>query len=712
MSANVFLADENDRLARLAEYDAAGSFDDGDFAPILALARELFEVASAFVSLVGHDEQVFVAKQGLTLCRTDRSVSFCTHAIAHADVMVVLDAREDNRFRDNPLVLGPPFIRFYVGAPLVDAAGAAIGTLCIAGDRPRDEFPQALRNHLQHLAAIVLGKLELRRLALAGVVGQTRFENIAATSPDSIVCADHDNRIVFWNAAAERLFGRSAAEAVGQPLTIILPERFASAHATGLSRVARGEAPRIVGKVLDLAARRANGTEFPIELSLSMWRDGEHRSFGAIIRDISERKAREEELFLMAHQDTLTGLPNRAALRRRVEALTGPAVLLLVNLDGFRMVNDDHGHSVGDAVLVEAASRLLHCLGPGDIAARLGNDEFAVLMAGTNNDADRLAAELVQSLGNPLPINGALVFSSASVGMARYPENGATADDLLSSAGFALRDAKSGGRQCYRVYTPHLRRAHLYDTELHRALEREEFEVFYQPQVRIQDGALTGAEALLRWRHPEDGLLSPDRFMSGLVNRPVSLDVGNWVLEKACTQAAQWRASGWPDFRMGVNLFGSQLLHDGLFQRVGDVLLRNGLQSSNLELEVTENIVLRADDQAVSVLRRLRAEGVGIAFDDYGTGFASLSMLKQFPLTRLKIDKSFVTGICDSKEDAAIVWAVLHMGRAFGLDVIAEGVETPPQLEWLRHNGCSEAQGYLFGRPMPAAEFAIMEPCY
>ncbi|RYF05517.1 MAG: EAL domain-containing protein, partial [Deltaproteobacteria bacterium] len=236
--------------------------------------------------------------------------------------------------------------------------------------------------------------------------------------------------------------------------------------------------------------------------------------------------------------------------------------------------------------------------------------------------------------------------------------------------------------------------------------EHGEFEVFYQPQVRLTDGLLVGAEALLRWRHPRDGLLSPAAFMPGLENRPISADVGQWVLQEACLQAARWRNAGAPEFRMGVNLFGSQFRSGNLVDKVRAATQTVGLPPSALELEITENIMLRHDEGIIAPLRQLRQEGVQVAFDDYGTGYASLSMLKRFPLTRLKIDKSFVQAMCGSHQDAAVIRAVLLLGNAFGFSVIAEGVETTEQADRLRHKGCEEAQGYLFGRPMPASDFA------
>jgi len=707
--------DEEFRLQAVEEYGPRSTFEEAPYAPILDMACSLFNVPTVFVSLLDRHEQVFAARRGLNLCSTDRDISFCAHAVAKDDMLVVLDASLDPRFHDNPLVTGDPNIRFYVGTPLRSPMGHAVGTLCIADAKPRNAFGDSKRVQLQHLAAMVVDKLEVRRLLLASEAGQRRFENIAATSPDSIICADKNSIITFWNGAAERLFGYSSEAAIGQTVDLIVPPRLRHGHNGGLKRVASGATPRLVGRMVELTAVRADGSEFPIELSLSMWQEDTGASFGAIVRDITERRLKEEQLFRLAHHDVLTELPNRSVLHRRVEQLNGSsesAALLAIDLDGFKTVNDDLGHATGDAVLREIARRLLGCVRDTDTVARLGGDEFALLLPGVGDvgQAEEVARSVIQAVSRPIELGGERVSVGASVGIALYVQDGSSSDELLSSADLALYDAKSHGRHCYRLYSPALRqatdRARAYDTELRRACDDSEFEVFYQPQVRLADGVLVGAEALLRWRHPRDGLLSPTAFLPGLENRPISAEVGQWVLQQACLQAAHWRMGGAPQFRMGVNLFGSQFRSGNLVANVHAALHAACLPANALELEITENIMLRHDEEVIGPLRQLRNEGVQIAFDDYGTGYASLSMLKRFPLTRLKIDMSFVKAMCGNPQDAAVIRAVLLLGSAFGFSVIAEGVETTEQADRLRHKGCQEVQGYLFGRPMPASDFA------
>ena len=426
-------------------------------------------------------------------------------------------------------------------------------------------------------------------------------------------------------------------------------------------------------------------------------------------------RARTETLERIAHLDPLTELPNRAVLRERlteiVTAMRAVSVLMF-DLDGFKEINDSHGHATGDAALKAMAARLLACVRPIDTVSRLGGDEFVLIMPDIGDPlrAAAVAEAIITAVAEPFEHAGQTLRVGTSVGIALAPAHGENADDLLSCADLALYQAKSEGRHCYRLFAPMLReraqRTRTLRDELGRAVENDEFVLFYQPQVRMRDGALTGAEALIRWQHPERGLLAPGAFLDVLDKSRYAAQVGDWVLRTACRQAVAWRAAGAARFRIGVNLCSAQVQRGDLAETVQVALAESGLQADGLELEITENIVLRHDAQLVVALRNLRKVGVGIAFDDYGTGYASLSLLKRFPLTRLKIDRSFVTGKLASHQDMTIVRAILQLGHGFKLDVIAEGIETEAEYTRLRTKGCQEGQGYLFGKPMPADIFA------
>ena len=708
------LFNEDERLAALAQYDLADTDTLVEIQDLVEITKHLFGVSIALVSVIERDRQSFKARVGLDVCETSRDVSFCAHALTlpPQELLVVLDATQDERFAGNPLVVGAPFVRFYAGVPLRAPDGHAIGTLCIIDDRPRDAFPPAEQERLRTLAAVVLDRLEVRRLQASGRAGQSRFEQISATSPDGIMCADDTGTITFWNAAAERLFGFTAQEAVGSDIDIIVPPTMRGGHGRGLTRVAHGGAPRLVGTTVQLDAIRKDGTEFPIELSLSMWREHDLASFGAIFRDMTERRENEKRLFDLAHRDSLTGLPNRTVLMNRIAdcaATERAAALLMIDLDGFKMVNDTLGHTAGDAVLKEVAERLSACVRAGDTVVRVAGDEFAVVMADRpeHHAIGTMADRLIERLAAPIPFQGELVHVGASIGIALYPEDGSHAEDLLSAADLAMYQAKAEGRDCRRFFVPKLREVAVhrraFEGQIRTGLERGEFELFYQPQIRLEDDRMHSVEALLRWRHPVLGLLTPDHFLPSIESGLLAAEVGRWVIDRACSDAVLLRQHT-PGLRVGINLFGAQFRTGHIGTDIVASLDRHGLPPSALELEITENIILRHDETMLTPLVQLRELGVGIAFDDFGTGFASLSMLKRFPLTRIKIDRSFIRDICNDAVDFTIVSTLVALTQNLGLESVAEGVETSEQLALVRACGCHVVQGYFFSKPLPLAD--------
>lgn len=703
------LKDEKARLASLQEYGVHGTLLDPGFDRLIHLAVNIFRVPIALITLVEAHRQLFAASFGVSICETSRDISFCGHALGSDEIMVVLDALDDPRFADNPLVIGEPKIRFYAGMPLRSPSGHAIGTLCLIDQTPHSTFDLADRTNLTDLAALVMDKLEMRRLERARDTSQSRFENIAATSPDAIICADHLGNISFWNASAERMLGYTSNQILGKPIGLVAPD----ALVDRLAQLSATIHVVIAQHSIETEAIRADGEVVSVELSASMWPDNGHSGFGAIIRDITERRQNEARLFDLAHMDPLTGLPNRTLLISNLELILKneqAACVMIIDLDGFKDVNDSLGHPAGDSLLISVALRLSSAVRTIDTVARMGGDEFALLLPGYHAplQAGAIADEIIATVSEIITIEGQPVNIGASVGVALYPEHGTSVQALLSSADLALYQAKAEGRHCRRFFTESLREVALarraYQAEVRRAYEREEFELYYQPQVRLSDRAIVGAEALLRWNHPDKGLLTPAAFLSALEMGPWAERVGEWVIRTACHQAATWRRTG-KEFRMGVNVSGAQFRSGDLAQKIFAALTDAELPPHSLEIELTENIILRQDEATLRSLGELRQAGVGIAFDDYGTGYASLSMLKRYPVTRLKIDQSFVRAMCESPSDAAIVRAVLYLGKSFGLAVIAEGVETLDQCERLRKKGCLEAQGYLFGKPVPAAEF-------
>ena len=703
---------EDARLAALAQYELGGAEADPAFLHLVRLASRLFGVPSSYVSLIERERQVFFAKVGVEACETGRDASFCAHTVSMDDMLVVLDASLDPRFHDSPLVTGEPHIRFYAGMPLRTPSGFVLGSLCVTDVAPRGAFTPDDARNLADLADLVVDLLEMRRRDVARRISQSRFTSIAATSPDGIICADREGRVTVWNEAAVRLFGYSADEVAGRTLDLIVPEQVRGAGMTGLRWLTAVGARRLAGRTVDFPARHRDGTEFPIELSMSTWSEEGEVAFGFIARDVRERRANEDRLHRLAHHDPLTGLSNRTVLSARIGeeiAAGSPIAVLIVDLDGFKEVNDTVGHSAGDRLLQLTAARLLACARSGDTVARLGGDEFALVLTGVVDraQADAVADRIVRAIADPFAIDDQTFTLGASVGIAISGVDADTVDDLLSCADLALYQAKAEGRNRHRSFTRDLKRTALDRRagreDLRRAVERHEFFLVYQPQVRLSDGGLTGAEALLRWRHPERGVLPPAEFIGMLEASRYAAEVGGWVLGEACRQAALWRRTA-PEFRMAVNLFGAQCRTGDLVSKVLTALASSGLPASGLELEITETIVLNHDDQQLGAFQALQDAGVGLAFDDYGTGYASLSQLRMFPITRLKIDRSFVRGVCHDRRDAAIVGAIVDLSRNFDLELTVEGVETEAQRRFLIHRGCGEAQGYLFAKPLSPSE--------
>jgi len=706
--------DEKARLRALEEYAVFDTPPDVDLDRLVELAARMYGTPVAALSLVGKERLYFKSRFGMAATGIGREGSFCAYAIEADGVFLIPDAAKDERFASQPLVKEAPKIRFYAGIPLAAPSGQKIGTLCILDTKPWPQFSDSDRKNLEDVAALVMNRLELRRLDRAKQGGPLRFERIASTSPDAIVGADSSGSINYWNEAAEFLFGYPAQDAMGEPIGLIFPQRVRKLQTAELMSIVNCGSSNPSAQQVGLVARRHDGSEFPAELSLSMWRENNDVSFAAILRDITDREQGEQRLFGLALLDPVTGLPNRAHLIDRLqEAATKEAgTLLLVDLLGFKDLNDSLGHVMADLVLSEAAERLRTHVGPELTLARVGADEFAMFLPHLTDRARaaKHAEVVMQLFAPPIALSGESIHVGINIGLAMCPAHGNRAEELFANADLALQNAKKAHGSGYQFFRPSMRRAIIarrtYEAELRQALKTSQFELFYQPQVRLADRKLIGAEALLRWRHPERGLLLPSDFLSVVESSPLAAPIGDWVLKTACAQAAAWRRLGMPEFRIGVNLFGAQFNGGDLPARVEQALLQNNLPADALELEITENIMLRHDETIMVPLREICAWGVDIAFDDYGTGFASLSLLKRYPVTRLKIDKGFVCDLCTDAEDAAIVQAILYLGRRLGLGVIAEGIETEAQEEALRLYGCTEGQGYLYGRPLPALSFA------
>jgi diguanylate cyclase (GGDEF)-like protein/PAS domain S-box-containing protein len=711
---------ETDRLRLLAGYQIADTPPEPEYDRFADLAAHLFNAPVAGLSIVGAEAVWLKARTGIDVSRLDRGSAFCTYAILADGIFEIPDTLADPRFCANPIVVEAPHVRFYAAAPLVARPGHAIGTVWVLDTVPRPPLTAHERRVLADLASMVMDRLENRRLEIAERDARERFLNIAATSSDAIVCADEGGKVIFWNRSAESIFRHSAAEMLGRHHEILLPEPDRGAFANWLRRNRRRL--NAGGQIL-LTCRRADGSEFPAEVSYSAWVESGRIVTCGILRDVTARHEAEKKLRSLAETDSLTGLANRTAFLERLEAAIRPprgrreaqgCALLLIDLDRFKEVNDTLGHGAGDRVLQRIAQRLEGFSSATVHPARLSGDEFTIIIEGNaaSGHAVALAERVRQELSRPMRIHGQPIDVGASIGIATFPDHAATAGDLLANADLALYRAKADGGDRAVVYASSLRQAALsrrqVENELRHAQRDRQFVLYYQPQVSTIDGSILGAEALLRWRHPQQGLLAPASFLSVLETSSMANSVGNWVIETAVAQCAEWVMMTGRPFHVAVNLFASQFLDGALVNTVKAALARHHLAPDNLELEITENVAFRHDAGIAIPLRRLVEVGVGVAFDDFGTGYGSLSHLKRVPVTRLKIDRSFVSGIVSDQGDAAIVRAVIALGRSLGLAVIAEGVETEAQRLYLDTFGCIEAQGYFFGAPMPASAFGAL----
>jgi diguanylate cyclase (GGDEF)-like protein len=428
--------------------------------------------------------------------------------------------------------------------------------------------------------------------------------------------------------------------------------------------------------------------------------------------DITERRRAEAKIAYMAQHDALTELPNRLRLYEQLgqtllRSKRGEHVAVFcLDLDRFKDVNDAHGHPVGDLLLKSVADRLRQCVRDTDVVARLGGDEFAIMQAGASQptEATSLASRLIEAIGAPYALGSHQVTVEVSIGIALAPGDGLEAEQLLKNADLALYRAKSDGRGLYRFFEPdmdaRMQARRLLEIDLRKAIANSEFELFYQPLVDMQTEHVTGFEALIRWHHPERGMIAPLDFIAVAEETGLIVPIGDWVLHQACAEAA-----GWPsDVKIAVNLSSIQFKSRSLLQSVISALAASGLSPNRLELEITESVLLLDGDATLAILHELRGLGVRISMDDFGTGYSSLSYLRKFPFDKIKIDQSFIFDMSDHNDSLAIVRAVIAMGSGLGIATTAEGVETLEQFKQLKLEGCTEVQGYLFSPPRPAAE--------
>jgi diguanylate cyclase (GGDEF)-like protein len=541
-----------------------------------------------------------------------------------------------------------------------------------------------------------------------------RFDAALTNIPHGVCMFDADKRLILCNPGYSQLYALPPELTVaGTPLQRILDHR----AATGSAPVEMETYFNVVGEAE--AAGGARTTRVNLQDGRTVRIAHNPMSGGAYVaihEDITQAVRAEEQIRYLGSHDGLTGLPNRSLLRDRVgEALArirrgGMFCIHYLDLDNFKSVNDTHGHPIGDLLLKKAVERLRPCLRETDTLARLGGDEFVVLQADLEKpeQAGNLARRLVEAMAEPFDLEGRHVYLGVSIGVSVCPSDGADVDTMLKNADMAMYRAKSEGRNTYRFFEfamdARIQERRLLELDLRRAVANGEFELYYQPQVDAQSEAITGCEALLRWRHPTRGMVAPNDFIPVAEEVGLIVPLGAWVIQQACRDAATWPKH----IGVAVNLSSAQFKGIALVQTVVSALEAAHLSPLRLELEITESTLLADSESTIAALNHLRALGVRIAMDDFGTGYSSLSYLRSFPFDKIKIDRSFIKDIGEKSDCSAIVKAVAGLGAALGMTTTAEGVETVEQLRQIRAHGCTEVQGYYFGRPCPAKDLAVL----
>lgn len=559
------------------------------------------------------------------------------------------------------------------------------------------------------------------------------------TSPDIIYILDPEGKFTFINERIESLLGYSYKELIGKHYSKLVHQndsevaRYVFNERRVGDRASRNVEIRLMCKD-DNTPRFFETRTLPIELSsMGIYKNGDkpkkktYLGTYGVARDITERKMAEETINFQAYHDLLTNLPNRALLRDRLSLAITQAkreeemlAILFLDLDRFKNINDSLGHVIGDELLQQVSTRLKSCVREGDTLARFGGDEFTLLLpkiAKGQEDVTKVAEKINHVLKDSFVIDDNELYVSASIGISIYPRDGSNMDSLIKHADIAMYHVKDKGKNGYQFYsddmtTPYFKNLSL-DTGIHNALDNNEFHLLYQPQINIKSGEIVGVEALLRWEHPEHGPITPAEFIPFAEETGMIIEIGNWVLRNACRELKRWRDAGLPEIRMSINMSARQLAEKSIVKDISLILKDYNIPGHCLEIEITENTIMSEMDTVIYKLKELSNRGINVAIDDFGTGYSSLSYLHKLPIQTLKIDRAFIKELNMKNTGNSIINTIVAMAKGLNLNVIAEGVETQQQLDYLQEIDCHEAQGFLFGKPLAAdviTQILIQEP--
>lgn len=587
----------------------------------------------------------------------------------------------------------------------------------------------------EHIQRTVENALHRRRLERSHALITARLEQserlhrfLVENSPDIIYTLDTAGRFTFVNGRVEELLGFSRKDLIGEHYASLVHEedreqaRYAFQERRTGHRATNNVELRLSCKLGDSDFRNFENRFVVIVLSaMGVYEEGDGSNKNGFLgtygvaRDITERKRAEETISFQAYHDLLTQLPNRTLFKDRLGLAMAQSRrhgrqvgVMFIDLDRFKLVNDTYGHAGGDELLKGVATRLKHCVRSGDTLARQGGDEFTVMLPdlAAPEDAAAIAEKIVEELRRPFTIADQEFRATVSIGIAIFPRDGDTEDALIKHADIAMYHVKARGKNGYQYFTAAMNEMFLQrlslENDLRNALQRSEFELHYQPQVSISRGKVVGVEALIRWRHPDHGLLNPTRFIDLAEETGLISAISDWVLDTACGQLRTWREAGMDGLRMSVNLSPHEFERGDVVRRVAGAAALHRLPANVLEVEITENLLLQDAEGIIDKVRRLREHGVRVSIDDFGTRYSSLNYLQKFPISSIKIDQSFIKELDNRSEPSPVIVAIVAIARGFGLHLLAEGVETIEQVEALRGLGCDEMQGYFFGHPMRA----------
>jgi diguanylate cyclase (GGDEF)-like protein/PAS domain S-box-containing protein len=566
-------------------------------------------------------------------------------------------------------------------------------------------------------------EVDLRQKREIILAQHNKLEAFFDTSIDAVVQMDFDGYITGWNHQAEKIFGWRAEEILEQTITqTIIPERYRDAHEKGMKRFLESGKTTVINSLIEIHALHRDGHEFPIELSVSVIDSADLQEFNAYIRDISERKHAETVIWNQTNFDPLTSLPNRNLFLQKLEHEMRSCdrsnlslALLYIDLDRFKDVNDSLSSGMGDLLLLEISSRLKQTIREIDTVSRLSGDEFTIILGQINDQlsVQPICQQILDALAEPYQLENEKVFLTASIGVTFYPGDGKKIEVLQRNGDQAMYVAKSEGRNRYHFFTPELQQRALRRRkmikDLRAAMQQQQFEIYYQPIIDLQSGMLTKAEALLRWHHPESGLVSPSVFIpiaeeSGLIS-----EIGSWVFYTATEQVSTWREQFEIDFQVSINTSSLQWIDGAVaMSEWFSHLQQSGISGQSIAVEITESLLMDASDQITNRLLDFHDAGIEIAIDDFGTGYSSLSYLKQYDIDYLKIDQSFVRNLDHDQNDLALCEAIIVMAHKLGIKVVAEGVETDTQDQILKDFACDFAQGYFYSRPVPVRNFELL----